>query len=36
MLRDHQVEHTQIIQSRPGFAEHIVTDSDYSVFRKAA
>ncbi|MEZ2310768.1 DEAD/DEAH box helicase [Paraburkholderia sp. RCC_158] len=35
-LRDHQVERMQIIQNTPGFAEHIVGDFDYSVFRKAA
>ncbi|MFM0283958.1 helicase-related protein [Paraburkholderia sediminicola] len=35
-LRDHQNERMGIIQSTPGFAEHIVGDFDYSVFRKAA
>jgi superfamily II DNA or RNA helicase len=35
-LRDHQKERLQIVQSTPGFAEHIVADFDYEIFRKAA
>jgi superfamily II DNA or RNA helicase len=35
-LRDHQNERLSIIQSTPGFAENIVSDFDYSIFREAA
>jgi superfamily II DNA or RNA helicase len=35
-LRDHQKERMSIIANTPGFAENIVQDFDYSVFRKAA
>jgi superfamily II DNA or RNA helicase len=35
-LRDHMKERMQIIMGTPGFAENIVADFDYSVFRKAA
>lgn len=36
MFSDHQKERMQIIQGTPGFAQHVVADFDYSVFRKAA
>ncbi|WP_158608156.1 hypothetical protein [Paraburkholderia sp. BL17N1] len=35
-VRDHENERMQIIQATLGFAERIVADFDYSVFRKAA
>jgi superfamily II DNA or RNA helicase len=35
-LRDHQNERMSIIQGTPGFAENIVADFDYSVFKMAA
>jgi superfamily II DNA or RNA helicase len=35
-LRDHQKDRLAIIQGTPGFAENIVRDFDYSIFRKAA
>jgi superfamily II DNA or RNA helicase len=35
-LRDHQKERMDIIRNTPGFADNIVADFDYSVFRKAA
>jgi len=35
-LKDHARERRQIIETTPGFAEGIVTDFDYSVFKKAA
>jgi superfamily II DNA or RNA helicase len=35
-LRDHQNDRISIIRSTPGFAENIVSDFDYSQFRKAA
>jgi superfamily II DNA or RNA helicase len=35
-LRDHQNERLAIVRGTPGFAENIVADFDYSIFKKAA